>query len=224
MPRHCVTTIRAALESTWTFSLTSRWAGQSDLHWQLLQARSLPSEGSRWFQEPYCGYCYLNILKSTPKKKSSLLLHSNIKNLNIYCFLHRISEFNLISVIIHITPVSLFCGYTKYVMHYKIPVDLHVISTLHHTSVPQPYLLLLLIFLPPPSLAFIPSAGCPGGRPHHQLPAGEVPCGPPEPWGEELPHFLSADRGRGGGPAETPGPREEPSAVPVPGQSQCLVL
>lgn len=38
-PRHYVTTTRAALASTWTFSLTSRWAGQSDLHWQLLHGR-----------------------------------------------------------------------------------------------------------------------------------------------------------------------------------------
>lgn len=118
-------------------------------------------------------------------------LHGNINSINfVFCFC-----IDLFSVINHTTPPSCipFCGDTKYVMDYKIPVNLHVISTLHNTSVPQPYPLLLLPFLPPPSLAFIPSAGRPGGRPHHQLPAGEVPRGPPEPRGEELPHFLSDD-------------------------------
>lgn len=97
---------------------------------------------------------------------------------------------------------------------------------LHHTSVSQPYPLFLLQhnLFPFSSLAFIPSTGCPGRRPHHQLPAGEVPSGPPEPRGEELPYFLSANRGRRGGPAETPGPGEKPSAVPVPGQSKTTLI
>lgn len=76
-----------------------------------------------------------------------------------------------------------------------IPVEPACCINPHHTSVSpsHPLLLLLFHFLRPPFLAFNPSAGCPSGRPHHQLPAGEVPRGPPEPRREELPHFLSAD-------------------------------
>lgn len=98
-----------------------------------------------------------------------------------------------------------------------------LISTPNHTSVPQPHPLRLLPFVPPPSLAFVPSAGSPSGRSHHQLSAGEVACGPPEPRGEKLPHFLPVDRRGRGRPSQTHGPGEEPAAVPVPDQSKNVV-
>lgn len=102
--------------------------------------------------------------------------------------------------------------------------NLHVLSTPRLLSVPQPDLLLLTLFLPPPPLAFVPWTGCPRGRPHHQLPAGEVPGGPSEPRGEELPRLLSDDRGRRGRPAEAPRLGEEHPAVPVPGQGESRAL
>lgn len=118
--------------------------------------------------------------------------------------------------IAHISPPSLsLFGH----LNYNI-VKLH--DTFNLTLVPRSYPRLFPRLLPCPSLAIDALAGRPCGRPHHQLPAGEVPRGSPEPRGEKLPHLLSADGGRRGGPAETPGPGEEPTAVPVSGQSECV--
>lgn len=55
---------------------------------------------------------------------------------------------------------------------------------------------------------------------HPELPAGEVPCGPPEPRREKLPHLLPAGGGRGGRSAALARPGEKLPAVQIPSAGQ----
>ena len=57
-------------------------------------------------------------------------------------------------------------------------------------------------------------------RSHPELPAGEVPRGPPEPRREKLPHLLPAGGGRRGGSAPLARPGEKMSALQIPGAGQ----
>lgn len=55
---------------------------------------------------------------------------------------------------------------------------------------------------------------------HPELPAGEVPCGPPEPRREKLSHLLSAGGGRRGRSAPLARPGEKLPALHLPGAGQ----
>lgn len=162
-------------------------------------------------QSLYIIYSYLGVFTKANNINMNIQLINTVNILYCHTSFVCMCGWSHHSSLLH----PLFYGCMKYVMASRMSCPCT------HTSVPEPYpLLLFLRLLPTSLLAFVPSAGCPGWRPHHQLPVGEVPRGAPEPRGEELPHFLSADRGRRGRPAEALRPGEESPAVSVPGQSK----
>lgn len=67
---------------------------------------------------------------------------------------------------------------------------------------------------------YLSPSGWRSWRSHPELPAGEVPRGPPEPRREKLPHLLSAGGGRRGGSAPLARLGEKLPALQIPGAGQ----